>query len=669
MTKFFWTGVILLTAFFVLMPIAAKAAEDKTPPQLIEFNISPTQIDTSEEDQEITITVRVTDDLSGLCYNAQIQENCQGVGQMEIRLLPLIGTQTRSAWTDWTLVSGDILDGVYENVVTIPKWSKSGVWQVEWVALNDALGNIRTVYTEEPVPGRSIELGDLFPDSNLTFTNTQSDTLVTIEKEWTLSSSSNDTTVVFPENTLVTRNDGGSFQFYKMVNQHYTVSDLPETESMTSTPVAAIRFGIPGLNLTFDKDVSVTMRVPASYANQTLKIQSLEEGENEWANESECEVSYVGDKLHLMIPDEQDPELEVMATDQNGEYIYIPDPEDTDAYGVCNFTVNHASYFTASAAPYIVTGTKSGAGPVVKVFTSSGRLVNGFLAYSEAFEGGINVAVGDINGDGTNEIITSPRTGGGPQIRVFDINGNNLGWDFMAYDVSFRGGVNIAVGDIEGDGPNEIITAPMSGGGPNIRIFGLRGDAIIPTTENFMAYASNFRGGIAVSIGDIEGDGVGDIVTTPTSLGGPHVRVFGARNHRFVPVTLGVMAYANSFRGGINSCLGDVDGDGWDEIITGIVSNGGPHVRILGVPGLRQGLSLESPGFMAYNPASRGGVDITSIDINGDGVDEIITGVGGDGDPLVRIFNSEGEQALPEFNAYSTSYKGGITLASGFFSL
>jgi len=317
-------------------------------------------------------------------------------------------------------------------------------------------------------------------------------------------------------------------------------------------------------------------------------------------------------------------------------------------------------------APFIVAGTKAGGGPEVRIFNTEGKLLKSFNAYDDTFWGGINVAVGDIDGNGTREIITSTREGGIPTIKVFDVEGNNLGWDFEAYDSAFRGGINIGVGDIEGDGPSEIAVAPMSGGSPHVRIFGLRDGKIVPTTESFMAYNVNFRGGIAISIGDIENDGIGDIITTPTSRGGPHIRIFGVRNRRYVPVTLGVMAYAESFRGGINSCVGDVNNDGKDEIMTGIVSAGGPHVRIFGV-GRNKRMELSSPGFMAYDPAHRGGVSVTSIDINYDGYSEIITGVGGDGNSVVRIFDRTGKQVANEFMAYSENYKGGITLASGYF--
>ncbi|MFH1598592.1 MAG: S8 family serine peptidase [Patescibacteria group bacterium] len=342
-------------------------------------------------------------------------------------------------------------------------------------------------------------------------------------------------------------------------------------------------------------------------------------------------------------------------------YLHLKSVDDLD-------NISDGTYFTYiyTLNRYIVTGPKSNGQSLVGVLNTDGTMVNYFYAYDMDFWGGINVAVGDINGDGISEIITSTREGGVPTIKVFDVDGNNLGWDFDAYDANFKGGINIGVGDIEGDGLYEIAVAPISGGSPNVRIFGLRNGEIVPTTENFMAYDVNFRGGIAVSIADVDGDGISELITTPTSRGGPHIRIFGMREGRYTPVTLGIMAYEESFRGGITSCAGDVNNDGKQETITGIVSSGGPHVRIFGV-GRSQAYEILSPGFMAFDEASRGGVSVTAVDTNGNGYDEIITGVGGSGASYIRIYNQEGRLLSPEFLAYDVSYTGGVTIAAGFF--
>jgi hypothetical protein len=79
----------------------------------------------------------------------------------------------------------------------------------------------------------------------------------------------------------------------------------------------------------------------------------------------------------------------------------------------------------------------------------------------------------------------------------------------MAYDSNFRGGVNVAVGDVDGDGQNEIITGAGPGGGPQVRIFNGRGQV----KTSFMAYDSSYHEGIFVAVSDINSDGVAEILT------------------------------------------------------------------------------------------------------------------------------------------------------------
>jgi hypothetical protein len=350
----------------------------------------------------------------------------------------------------------------------------------------------------------------------------------------------------------------------------------------------------------------------------------------------------------------------------DGHEVTVPDPEDTESYGTCTFTTNHASFFTATKAASIVVGAKTGSQPIVRTYGANGKLKTSFFAYASTFRKGVNVAVGDLDGDGTNEIITSPSVGGGPQIRVFDVDGVSKKLDFFAYDTKFRGGVNVAAGDVDGDGKDELITAPMGGGASQVRIFKLSNNSMGVTYPAFYAYNLNFRGGTSLAVGDLNGDGLGEIVTTPTSNGGPHVQVFVLRSGKFTPAYGGLMAYASTFRGGISASTGDVNGDGKDEIITAVVGNGGPHIRILGLNSANK-LVLKYNGFMAYAPAFRGGVAITSADVNNDGKDEIITGVGSAGNPTIRMFSVNGLQVVNEFNAFATTYKGGVSLAAGLF--
>src|SRR5262245_62150720 len=110
--------------------------------------------------------------------------------------------------------------------------------------------------------------------------------------------------------------------------------------------------------------------------------------------------------------------------------------------------------------------------------------------------------------------------GGGPQVNVYDEN-NQLIAAFMAYDISFRGGVNVAVADVTGDGVKDIITGPGKGGGPDIRVFdGAALPNVVRPLSEFLAYDPAFTGGVNVAGGDINGDGFADIITAPASSGG-----------------------------------------------------------------------------------------------------------------------------------------------------
>ncbi|MFH0805089.1 MAG: S8 family serine peptidase, partial [Patescibacteria group bacterium] len=167
----------------------------------------------------------------------------------------------------------------------------------------------------------------------------------------------------------------------------------------------------------------------------------------------------------------------------------------------------------------IVTAPVSAGGPQVRTFGSTGAVLSQYFAYATTFRGGVRVASGSILENNTTGIVTSVSQGGAPHVRVFDRAGV-VKSQFYAYATTFRGGVNVAVGDVDGDGVAEIVTGTVSGA-PHIRVFNRSG-----TVESqFFAYATTFRGGAIVAVGEVDGDGVAEIVTCPVT-GAPHVRVF-----------------------------------------------------------------------------------------------------------------------------------------------
>ncbi|MFA5886947.1 MAG: putative glycoside hydrolase [Patescibacteria group bacterium] len=177
-------------------------------------------------------------------------------------------------------------------------------------------------------------------------------------------------------------------------------------------------------------------------------------------------------------------------------------------YGVAyKKSLSFAASLKDNALEKIAVGAGLGGGPQVQLFSAGGKLESSFFAYDKNRRGGVNVALGDIDGDGALEIVTGPGQGDEPVVKTFSLQGK-LKTSFLAYDKNMRGGVNVALGDIDGDGALEIVTGPASAGGPQIRIFSARGKNL----RNFFAYDQKFHGGIRVSASDINNDGQAEIL-------------------------------------------------------------------------------------------------------------------------------------------------------------
>jgi len=293
---------------------------------------------------------------------------------------------------------------------------------------------------------------------------------------------------------------------------------------------------------------------------------------------------------------------------------------------------------------YLVAGLGYGLYPQVKVVKTDGSELKSFYAYSPTFSGGVNVAVGDVNGDGQDEIITGAGQRGGPHVRIFNIEGQLLA-QFFAYDKDFRGGVTVAVGDVDGNGTEEVITGPGPGMAPIVKVFSMRGELI----REFLVYAQHFQGGVNVGVGDVDGFGVDEIVVGAATGGGPHVRVFNGRGE----LVSQFFAFNEEFRGGVTVSVGDIHGDGKAEIAAAIQSGGVSTIRLYSHTG-----KLES-SFFAFEPSYVGGVYTTIGDVDRDGVGDIVVGPRGGREPVLRVFNWRGEQKI-EISVQSAGYTGAV---------
>lgn len=310
--------------------------------------------------------------------------------------------------------------------------------------------------------------------------------------------------------------------------------------------------------------------------------------------------------------------------------------------------------------PVLVTGPDEGHGPTVDVVRHSpaGFHTNVIEAYPRNFTGGVRVATGDVDGDGRAEIITAPGPGMAPHVRIFDsVTGRPFRpqRDFMAYRANFQGGVFVAAGDVNGDGRAEVITGAGDGGRPVVRIFdGLTGNML----NSFLAYDAAFRGGVHVAAGDVNGDGIAEIITGPGAGAGPVVKIFS-------PIGPGLLqsflAYPANFLGGVYLDCADFNHDGFAEIITGPGAGGPPLVKVFDV---HDNLNVLR-SFLAFSPSFSGGVHVAFGDFNGDGrVDgaDFVVGAGPGAGPHVKVFAGRSGAVLRDYFAYP-NFSGGVFVA------
>ncbi len=301
----------------------------------------------------------------------------------------------------------------------------------------------------------------------------------------------------------------------------------------------------------------------------------------------------------------------------------------------------------------LVAAAGAGGGPHVRVMHDSGQIMHEFFAYNPQFTGGVRVAMGDLTGDGFDEVITAPGPTGGPHIKVFDGQTAQLLRQFMAYDPRFSGGVHVASGDVNGDGLADIITGADAGGGPHVRVFsGLDGSQL----ASFFAYNPAFGGGVRVAAADVDGDGDVEILTGAGAGGGPHVRAFRLD---LTEATPGFFAYSSNFAGGVFVAGGDLDGDGNAEIITTPGAGGQSRLRAFD---MASGATVLD--FPAYNPSFTGEVHVATADIDGDGRADVIAAPGFDQNSTVRMFQGYSAREIARFRAFA-NFGGGVYAAGG----
>ncbi len=285
----------------------------------------------------------------------------------------------------------------------------------------------------------------------------------------------------------------------------------------------------------------------------------------------------------------------------------------------------------SDARAEIITGTGAGLAPHVRIFSNDGTLRGQFYAFPRSFRGGVRVAACDLNGDGRAEILAAPGTGRLPHVRIFTASGRQvLAKQILVLDGRFSHGVEIACADLDSDGKAEIIAAASQGGGM-ITVHRSDGTRV----GQFFPFGKRYRGGLFVATGDVNADQTDDILVSQKA-GSPEVRAFAANGKRkrgtFKP-------FGTKHKTGIATASGDLDGDGRERIVFAAPGGGTPTIAVYAAD-----TRIRLSSFLAYPRTFTDGVRVAVGDVDGDGADDLVTIPTGRSAATVKMFTPSGHE-------------------------
>lgn len=320
--------------------------------------------------------------------------------------------------------------------------------------------------------------------------------------------------------------------------------------------------------------------------------------------------------------------------------------------GDCKVTMNEAKSVKAAFVPaasakniVVTSGKGHNRASSIRIFSSSYTLAQEFIPFGRGYKADIPVAAADINGDGIDEIIAA--YGADDKLKsvvtIFDRSGKKLPKaSFQAFSNSIRQGASIAAGDLDGDGSAEIIvgTGPSPANKAELRVFAYRNGAIADTGIYIMPFKSKY--GVTLAAGDIDGDGKDEILVAPgpDPAAAAEVRILkvdttGGFGY-WKGIDTGVTVISNTDESaGAAITAADLDGDGIKELIVATQTPSGLS-RLTAYRGSGELYGME----LIENTGE--GINAAGGNIDNDAQEEVVAafGVNADSSVMLHIYKN-----------------------------
>ncbi|CAN5518104.1 hypothetical protein BH11PLA2_BH11PLA2_20000 [soil metagenome] len=241
------------------------------------------------------------------------------------------------------------------------------------------------------------------------------------------------------------------------------------------------------------------------------------------------------------------------------------------------------------------------------------------------FTGGIQTALADANGDGTDDIIVAAGPSGSTNLEIYNGTTGALLRTQSISDKVTGSGVSIAAAGKNASGQALLAVGANIDNTATMEIINLSTQATVTSLLPF----GNYDGPLTIAAADVNADSVADIIVGAGKGGGPRLAVInGATGARLYD---GFM-YETFFNGGIHVSVGDLTADNKPEIVIGAGVTGGPRVRVLNTT-----TWTTTQDFFAYDSSQRDGVTPTVFKSTVDGTAKIVTSPGKNTDAIISF--------------------------------